>query len=429
MSMQDQQLEQVRQAIEGFCHNRHKPSFEPHNPMVEAYAEPYSSDEVIAAVNCLLSGDVRMGGETAGLEHDFATRSNSQYGLFCNSGASAKQLCISALCNPKSDNALQPGDEVIVSALAWPSTVWPLIQNQLVPVVVDVQADTLNMTTRSVEAALSPRTRAVFLAHQYGNPCEVDAFIELCKRHELTLLEDCSEANGARYRDQPVGSFGAFGLFSFYHAHHLSTIEGGMVITRNAKMDDLMRILRAHGWVRDVRDPEPYISRHAEMDPQFLFVNQGYNMRPTDLQAVMGRVQLGKLQQVLDDHHRVAARYAEGLNPYAEVITCQRTTEGGYHAWFGFPLTVNEDAPFEVGALRQYLQDAGVECRPISCGNIARQPGFKYVPHRVVGALTNATRVMYHSLSLPVHKGISSEAADHVVRTIQQFMQAHGVKR
>ncbi|MEG3640889.1 DegT/DnrJ/EryC1/StrS family aminotransferase [Magnetococcus sp. PR-3] len=420
-SEQSAYLEALQQAIEGFCQTQHGYQFNPDDPLIAPYTRPYGSEEILAATQCLLKGDVKMGARTKAFEHAFSHARNSRFGVMSNSGSSAKLLAISALCNPKLDQALQPGDEVIVPALAWPTTFWPLIQNQLIPVVVDVNPETLNLEPRSVEAALSPRTRALMAVHGYGNPCDMDALGKLCARHELLLIEDCTEANGACYNGKAVGSHGCIGTFSFYHSHHMSTMEGGMCITDDPVIDDMIRILRAHGWVRDVRDEKPYAERYPEVDPRFLFVNQGYNLRPTEIQSAIGEIQLLRLPDVLKARQHCAQHLEQAMTPFSRFLRTQKTTPNSEHARFSFPVTLTEEAPFSVADLRTHLSDAGIETRTVSCGNIARQPGFKYVPHRVVGALPHATRIMKHGLLLPVHQDMDEAATNYVIKSLKEF--------
>ncbi|WP_049757680.1 DegT/DnrJ/EryC1/StrS family aminotransferase [Magnetococcus marinus] len=416
-------LSVLHEVIEGCCRTQSGYHFNPADPIIAPYNRPFGAEEIFAVTQCLLQGEVKMGSRTRAFEMAFSHARDGRYGIMCNSGSSAKLLAVSALCNPKLDYAMQPGDEVIVPALAWPTTFWPLIQNQLVPVVVDVNAETLNLEPRSVEAALSPRTRAVMAVHGYGNPCDMDGLGYLCARHQLLLIEDCTEANGATYNGKALGSHGRIGTFSFYHSHHMSTMEGGMCITDDPEIDDMIRILRAHGWVRDVRDEKSYADRYPEVDPRFLFVNQGYNLRPTEIQSVIGEIQLKRLPAILAARRHCGERMEQAMRPFSRYLRTQKTTPKGEHARFSFPVTLTNDAPFTVAELRTHLSDAGIETRTVSCGNIARQPGFKYVPHRVVGALPHATRIMKHGLLLPVHQDMDEAAIDYVIETLSRYFK------
>ena len=224
-----------------------------------------------------------MGPKVKEFEEVFASSFGWTDGVMNNSGSSANLLAVAALANPATEDGLRPGDEVIVPALSWSTTVWPLIQCGLKPVIVDIDPATFNIDPNEIEQAIGPKTRAVMIVPVYGNPCDMDAIVEICKRRNLILIEDCCEALGAYYDGKAVGKFGRVGTFSFYFSHHLTTLEGGITVTDDFELAELMRILRAHGWVREVKDRERWLKKYPEFDPRFLFVNVGYNLRPMEL--------------------------------------------------------------------------------------------------------------------------------------------------
>jgi CDP-6-deoxy-D-xylo-4-hexulose-3-dehydrase len=236
------------------------------------------------------------------------------------------------------------------------------------------------------------------------------------------LIEDCCEALGATWMNQSVGKFGNYATYSFYFSHHISTLEGGMVVASHAGMADLLRIQRGHGWVRDLPNDSGYRAEYPNIDPKFLFVNSGYNLRSTELNAAIGLVQLPKLDGFVKARRRAAKMLTEIVGLYAEFLSIQHETPGGRSSWFGFPLVVNSGAPFTAAELRAYFESRGIETRAIICGNIARQPGMKLWPHRVVGDLRHADHVMKSGFSIGCHQAVDEEACEYVRQVLHEFI-------
>ena len=249
----------VFKAVEDYCAADFGYSFDPKNPIVRLHEPTFSAGEINAALECLLSTYVTMGPKVKKFEEVFCSTFGWTDGVMNNSGSSANLLAVAALANPATKDGLKPGDEVIVPALSWSTTVWPVIQCGLVPVIVDIDPATFNIDPNEIEKAIGPKTRAVMIVPVYGNPCAMDAIVDICKRRNLILIEDCCEALGAYYDGKAVGKFGRVGTFSFYFSHHLTTLEGGITVTDDFELAELMRILRAHGWVREVKDRESWL--------------------------------------------------------------------------------------------------------------------------------------------------------------------------
>lgn len=399
--------------------------FDPQRPSVKLHEPTYGAAEIWEALQCLLSTQVTMGEKTRRFEKEFARSISSQHGIMVNSGSSANLLAIAVLTNPETHDRLHPGDEVIVPALSWPTTVWPLIQCGLVPVIVDICPRTLNIDPNEIRKALSPRTRAIMPVHVYGNPCAMDEIMEIAHAHHLIVIEDCCEALGASYHGRSVGTWGRVGTFSFYYSHHITTLEGGMCVTNDFELAETLRILRAHGWVREVEKPEPYYQENPHIDPKFLFVNVGYNLRPTELQAAMGTVQLTKLAGFVDIRRDNAAFWQENLAPYSRYFDIQEETTGGHHSWFGFPITLKDEAPFKIHALREFLKLRHIETRSIIAGNIADQPAMELYLHRVSGHLDCAKRVMRGGFTFGNHHAINAQAREYVLKAVTDFLQSN----
>jgi CDP-4-dehydro-6-deoxyglucose reductase, E1 len=402
--------------MEGQCQD-----FDPADPRIVLHEPTFGPEEIRAFVSCMLTTQVTAGETVRAFERAYASNVSTSAALMVNSGSSANLLAIATLTHPLTEDRLKPGDEVIVPALSWSTTVWPLVQCGLVPVIVDIDPATLNIDPNEIERAIGPRTRGVMIVPVYGNPCDMDAIVDICHRHDLVLVEDTCEAMGASYRGKPLGGFGRVGTFSLYFSHHITTLEGGFCVSSDTSFAEVMRIVRAHGWLRDVEDKSVWSSKHPQIDERFLFVGAGYNLRATEPQAAMGLVQLDKLNAFVEARRRTAAGYKHDLAFTNNRIRFQAETPNGHHSWFGFPMVVSANAGFSVDELISHLNGRNIETRPIICGNIARQPGMALYQHRVLGDLANATEVMDCGFSVGNHQAISNAARAHVVESISDF--------
>jgi CDP-4-dehydro-6-deoxyglucose reductase, E1 len=418
----DTLMGRLRPMIEDTFHQMNNFRFDPENPVVRLHEATFGPDEIMAFMECMLTTHVTMGPKVRAFEKAFCNAHQFPYGVSNNSGSSANLLAIAALTNPALPGHLRPGDEVIVPALSWSTTVWPLIQHQLTPVIVDIDPVTMNINPEEVLKAVGPKTRALMIVPVYGNPCDMDALMQICKDKNLMLIEDCCEALGASYDNKAVGSFGRVGTFSFYFSHHMSTLEGGITVTNEPEINELMCILRAHGWVRDLEDKQKYLNQHPDIDPRFLFVNLGYNFRITEPQGAMGLVQLKKLPSFVVARRQNAHGWQNAFEEDKAILRVQEETPKGVHSWFGFPLTLTPKANFSSQEIRQYLEAQGIETRPMICGNIARQPALKMFDHRVVGDLVHADYVMNNSFSFGCHQFVDEAAHAYVTKKVKQFL-------
>jgi len=427
MSKNDDAMDAVKKAVEDYCNANHDFSFDPENPVVRLHEPTFGADEIMAGLECMLTTHVTMGPKVRKFEREFADAHDMAHGVMVNSGSSANLLALATLANPETEDALQPGDEVIVPALSWSTTVWPIIQMGLIPVVVDIDPATLNIDPNEVEKAIGPKTRAVMIVPVYGNPCDMNAIVDICKRRNLMLIEDCCEALGASYDGKSLGKFGRVGTFSFYYSHHITTLEGGICISDESRLAENMRILRAHGWIREVEDQTPWMDRFPEINPRFLFVNVGYNLRATEVQAAMGSVQLPKLDEFVKSRRQSTAWFREQLGRYGEFMTFQDETPKGYNSCFGFSITLKPGTPFSVEDIMAVLKQKNIETRPIICGNIARQPAMKLYTHRVSGDLAHASNVMDNGFSFGNHQALDDKARNYITNAIDGFMASNGI--
>ncbi|MEA2474573.1 MAG: CDP-4-dehydro-6-deoxyglucose reductase [Thermoleophilaceae bacterium] len=378
----------------------------------------FGAEEVVAAVEVLLSDRVTMGPRVRRFESAFADYVGVRHAVMVNSGSSANLLALATLGADVLDGGLEPGDEVIVPAVTWSTTVAPVLQLGYVPVFVDVDPRTLNMRVEDLEAAVSERTRAIFVVHLLGNPVPMEPVLELAARHELVVLEDSCESLGAEIGGRRVGGIGDAGTFSFYFSHHMTTVEGGMLVTDDAARADLARSIRAHGWSRDMVESERIEAANPEIDPRFLFVHLGYNLRPMEIQAAFGEVQLARLDEYNRSRRENAERLYAALAGIPELGLVEEQA-GGRSTWFGFPMLAPDAATRR--ALTAHLESRGIETRPIVAGNLLRQPAFRDRPHRAVGGLENATAVGERGLFIGNHPGVGSERIDGLAAAVRSF--------
>jgi dTDP-4-amino-4,6-dideoxygalactose transaminase len=412
---------QIRALVEQYFAAAAPPA-EAGEPRLPLHVPSYGADEVNEAIDSMLSCRVTMGEKVQRFERMWAEYLGVAEAVMVNSGSSANLVAVSALVNPAFPRPLAPGDEVIVPAVAWSTTYFPLVNAGLVPVLVDVDLDTFTIDPDAAARAIGPRTRALLIVHLLGNSCDMRALGTLAERHGLVMVEDTCEAHGARFEGKPAGTFGAFGTFSFYFSHHISTIEGGMVVTDDPALADLARMLRAHGWIRDVKRRPPVVD--APIDERFLFVNLGYNLRPTELQGAFGIHQMPKLEPYIKIRRDNVEYWNAAVRRHRRWLReCPgRDTAGSRSVWFGYPITVRPQAPFSREALVEFLEGRGIATRPIMAGNFRDQPAIRLFPHRIAGSLERAEHVMRQSFFIGNHHAISDADRAYVVTCLDEFM-------
>lgn len=392
------------------------------SPATEPYrlaADTIGPEEIAAAKAVLDSGQFTMGDRVREFERDFAEWVGASHAIMVNSGSSANLLIADSLLrNTSSRQLLEAGDEVLVPGLAWPTTVWPLAQLGLTPVFVDVDPATLAIDIESARSAIGPRTRGMFVIHPLGRAIDGPMYADFCATEGLQLIEDCCESLGAHWSRAHVGTTGLAGSFSFYFSHHLSTIEGGMVVTNDPGLADDLRGLRAHGWVRDRSDRARWATRHPELDPRFLFATVGYNVRPMEMQAAIGSVQLRRLDEMLfarESLARAVKGWLEASAPWVELIGAEtlgshspRDRRERVHSWMTLPMRLRPGAPVDRKTMVKHLELRWVETRPIIAGNLARHPAVAQVPHRSVAPMASCDALLDDSFMIGCHPTLSS---------------------
>jgi CDP-6-deoxy-D-xylo-4-hexulose-3-dehydrase len=349
-----------------------------------------------------------------------------------NSGSSANLLAISALTSPKlGSRRLVPGDEVITLAAGFPTTVNPIVQNGLVPVFVDVSLPTYNVDVKLLEAAKSERTRAVVLAHTLGNPFDAAAVTEFVRKHDLWLIEDCCDAAGAKYEGKSVGTFGDLATLSFYPAHHITTGEGGCVLTEKPLLKTIVESLR--DWGRDCWcDPgkENTCGKRFDWqlgglphgyDHKYTYSHLGYNLKMTDMQAAVGVSQMSKLSGFVAKRRANFQQLRDGLRDLDDFFILPEATAKSEPSWFGFPLAVRREAPFSRNRVIAYLESRKIATRLLFGGNLLRQPAYREVKHRVPGSLVQTDFVMNQVFWVGVYPGLTTKMVAYMVDAFHQM--------
>jgi CDP-6-deoxy-D-xylo-4-hexulose-3-dehydrase len=352
--------------------------------------------------------------------------------LTTTSGSSANLLALSCLTSPKlGARALKRGDEVITVAAGFPTTVNPAIQHGLVPVFVDVDVPTYNIDASLVEAAITPRTRAIMLAHTLGNPFNLAEIRRICDQHQLWLVEDCCDALGSTYDGKLVGTFGDVATLSFYPAHHITMGEGGAVFTRSAELKPIIESIR--DWGRDcycapgcdntcgMRFSQQHGTLPFGYDHKYVYSHVGYNLKITDMQAACGLAQLDRAQGFIEARRDNFRLLTERFQSLREVLILPEATPNSDPSWFGYPVTLREEAGVSRVDLLKFLDGNKIGTRLLFAGNLTRQPYFAGVEHRVVGELTNTDRIMNNTFWLGVYPGLGAAQFDYVGDKLEEF--------
>lgn len=386
-------------------------------PLFPLAANPFGEDEILAMAEVLLSGRLTMGANIERAERMFAEAVGAPYAVMVNSGSSANLLAVAAAANRARPRHLLPGDEVLVPAVCWSTSVFPLAQLGLKPVFVDADPRTFNAGTAELERRLTPRTRAVMAVHVLGNStCMVD-LLAFVAAHNLVLIEDTCEGLGSYYKDaegasRMLGTAGDFGTYSFYFSHHITSGEGGMVVCKTEDDYNLLRCLRAHGWTRHLTNREAVEAAHPDVDSRFLFVNLGFNLRPMEVQGAMLGVQIPKLEEFNACRRSNLQRFQAALSADARAasrLTLMEPAQGTDPAWFGISAVLAPECAAQRDEFLRYLQARGVENRPIISGNFTRQPCIKLFmddarPEDYPGAEVLHTRGFFigvHQMAIP----------------------------
>ena len=394
------------------------------------------SNDFVNLVDASLDGWFTSGRFHKTFEQNLAKFVGVRNAVFVNSGSSANLVALSALTSPKlGKKALRPGDEIITVAAGFPTTVNPIIQNGLRPVLVDIELGTYDAIAERLREAISPKTKGIMMAHTLGNPFDLDTVMELKEKHGLWLVEDSADALGAKFRGKRAGSFGDTATVSFYPAHHITTGEGGAVFVNSPLIRKQVESFR--DWGRDCyceTGKDNTCKKRFEWqlgdlpmgyDHKYIYSHIGYNLKATDMQAALGVSQLQKLPDFIRRRNENFEFLYAGLSAVSGLIL-PRATENSEPSWFGFPITLEEGLKFPRSELIQHLDERKIGTRLLFGGNLTRQPAYRNVDFRVVGDLTNTDIVTERTFWVGVYPGLTEPMLQFVIDTISEFVRTRG---
>ena len=410
--------------------------FDPSRDLVHYAGRVFDAEELCNLVDASLDFYLTANRYAERFEADFSDYLGLSNALLVNSGSSANLVALTALTSPKlGERRLKPGDEVVTTAAAFPTTVAPIVQNQLVPVFVDVNLGDYTAIPERLAEAIGPKTRAIMMAHTLGVPFNLDVVMDVVKAHNLWLIEDNCDALGSRYRDRLTGTFGQLATVSFYAAHHITMGEGGCVVTDDETLARIARSIR--DWGRDCycaggenntcgkRFSQQFGALPFGYDHKYVYSHIGYNLKVTDMQAAIGCSQLGKLDTFIAKRKANFQMLTEILRPYQDRLILPTATEHSDPAWFSFVITVRDAqrAGFSRNELARFLEANRIETRNLFSGNLLRHPAFEAIPRRVVGVLTNTDLIMNNTFFIGVYPGIDEPQLDYLDSVFARFMR------
>lgn len=409
-------------------------SFEPGKDTIHYAGRVFDADELIKLVNSSLDFFLTASRYSDQFETEFAEFFGLSNAFLVNSGSSANLVAISALTSPKlGERRLKPGDEVLTVAAGFPTTLAPIVQNRLTPVFMDVNLGDYTVIPERLEEAIGPKTRAIMMAHTMGVPFDLDTVMRLAKAHDLWVVEDNCDALGSRYRGRLTGAFGDLSTVSFYPAHHITMGEGGCVLTNSEELGRIVRSIR--DWGRDCycaggenntcgkRFSQQFGNLPFGYDHKYVYTHIGYNLKVTDMQAAVGVAQLAKLENFIARRKANFQKLYAMLETYQDRLILPRTTPNSDPSWFGFIITVREQAGFTRNDLTRFLEVNHIETRNLFSGNLLRQPAFMTIEHRVVGDLTNTDIITGRTFFIGVYPGIDDGQIEYVGSVFERFMQ------
>jgi len=398
----------------------------------------YDEKEMQALVDTALDFWLTLGEKGREFEKKFSNYLGVKKTIVCNSGSSANLLAISSLCSSMLDNPLKKGEEVITTAATFPTSLTPIIQNNLIPVFIDVTLGDYNIDISKIEEAISSKTRVISFAHTLGNPAEIDKIMHIAKKNNLYVVEDTCDALDSKYNGKLVGTFGDISTYSFYAAHHMTMGEGGALATNNLKIARAAVSIR--DWGRDCfcgtgeknpngacnnRFGQRFRNLPEGYDHKYVYTNIGYNLKPLDLQCAIGLIQLEKLPEFTKKRKENFKILYETFKKYQDRVILPKWSPKAEPSWFAFPITIRDDVGFTRKDIVEFLENKNIEIRMLFGGNILRQPAFENIEKRVVGDLKNTDTILNNSFFLGVYPGLSEQQMNYVVDCINRFFRKY----
>ena len=407
--------------------------FIPGESPIPVTGKVFGQEEITAAVQASLDFWLTAGPYSEQFESRFAKTVGMRHAFMVNSGSSANLLALTALTSPRlGERALKPGDEVLTVAAGFPTTVTPILQNGMTPVYVDVELETYVASDQALEEAVSPKTKAIVMAHTLGNPFNLELVEKLANKHNLWVIEDSCDALGGTYHGKNLGTFGDLSTFSFYPAHHITTGEGGAVLAKKALMKPIIESFR--DWGRDcwcapgcdntcLKRYEWQLGELPEgFDHKYTYSHIGYNLKSGDIQAAIGLAQLDRLDSFIEKRRNNWHYLFQGLSDLDEFLIMPKATLNSDPSWFGFAITVKKESPKRRNEIVQALNEMKIATRLLFGGNLLRQPAFAGTPRRVYGELSNTDTVMNDTFWVGVWPGLTNPMLDYVIEALHKIL-------
>ena len=388
----------------------------------------FSRADVRSGIKVLKSKYITMSKITKSFEKQFCKKLGSKYALMTNSGSSANLLAVSAIINPLFKNKLKPGDEVIIPAVCWSTSLWPIVQNNLKPVFVDVDLETFNMSIESLKSKITSKTKAIMCIHVLGTSINLDQIKNVIKKKKIILIEDTCESLGAKFNNKYLGTFGEFGTFSFYYSHQITSGEGGMIVCNNSNNYNIVKSLRSHGWSRETNFHKYYKKKFKKIDERFLFINAGYNLRPTEVQAAIAQNQFKRLNSFIKIRKHNRSRIIKNIkknHKWNDQFYFVSHSKKISPSWFGLPILINKKYSSKKKKFLEFLTKNGIENRPILSGNFINQPATKlYKLNSKKLTFPNAQKISELGFFIGLHtKKITNETIEYITKNLLEISE------
>mgnify|MGYP001295462917 CR=1 FL=1 len=387
----------------------------------------YDATDIVNCLDTLTRGWPTIGKEVENVEKKIQKLLKIKNAIMLNSGGSANFLILYLLCSvyAKKNDKLNFGDEVLTPAVTWSTTVGPIIQNNLIPVLVDVNLSTYDINAELLEKAITKKTKAIMLVHPLGHVCDMEKILKICKKYSLILIEDNCESIGAKFKNKFSGTFGKFASISMYQSHHISSVEGGMILTDDDYYADILRSLRANGWLREVTNKKTkknFIKNNKNIDQSFMFPYIGFNFKPTDMAAALVSNQIDKLNSFISIRNEAAKNLIAGLKKYEDYLILPRNMKNVKNSWFTFPITVKPNKNFSKRKLVDFLSKNKIANRPIIAGNIADQPFLKKFKFKKT-TLENSKLVMSSGFFIGLNHKLNKNNIKYILSVFDNFFK------
>jgi len=426
--------QEIMELTSQYVENSHaKKSFIPGKTIVPVSGKVFGKKEVQMLVSSSLDFWLTTGRYNQEFEKQLSNFLGIKFAMTTNSGSSANLLALSSLTSEQlGERSLKPGDEVITVAAGFPTTVNPILQNNLVPVFVDVKIPTYVIDENLIEENITEKTKAIMIAHTLGNAFNIKKIVDIARKHNLWLIEDCCDALGTTYDNKFVGTFGDLSTLSFYPAHHITTGEGGAVLTNNSQLKKIVESFR--DWGRDCYCSPGQSNTCGKRfdwklgdlpfgyDHKYTYSHVGYNLKITDMQAAIGLAQLDRLPEFIKKRKENFQFLYENLSSLEKYLILPNSVENSDSSWFGFPITVRDDISFSKESLINYLAQKLVDTRPVFAGNLIKQPSFKNKIFKTGKTLSNTDKIMNQSFWIGVFPGLSTEMLEYVIKQFKTFI-------